>query len=178
MLLTEYSSSSFGFEDFDYFQNSQYANFKNPNLASFDVSTLNYLENSIYGKNYPYNSTASRLKKLEKTIFGTYTYGTNSERLKRLSDAYSNYKQNNYSTSSQYSTRQNLKRLSKILFNGTPTGYTPQIGQNYGYSYDNNPYYINPFGYGSERIYCDRLGNCARVNQDMHTNTRVRVIRN
>ncbi len=166
---------AFAFDDFDYFQNAQNANFENPNLRAFDVDTLNYLENSIYGKNYPYNSTATRLKKLEKTIFGTSTYGTNSERLKRLSDAYANYKRNNMYSNSVNSTKQNLKRLSKVLFNGAPTGYTPPVRYNYNNNF--NPHYVNPLGYGAERIYCDRYGNCTRYSQDIGNTMGVKIIR-
>lgn len=166
-------TGAFAFDEFDFFQKAQYANYENPNLRAFDADTLNYLENSIYGKNYPYNSTATRLKKLEKTIFGTSTYGTNSERLKRLSDAYGDYKKNNLYSNSTYGTKQNLKRLSKTLFNGVPTGYTPQA------VYQNNfdPYNVNPLGYGRQKVYCDRYGNCARINDNIRNNTSVRVIR-
>lgn len=172
------SKCSFAFENYPVWQNPQYASFNNPNLGSFDIDTLNYLENSLYGKNYPHNSTASRLKKLEKTIFGINTYGTNSERLKRLSDAYVKYKQSNLYSSNPQSTKQKLRKLSKVLFQGVPTGYTPPVRQYHTTRNNYNPHYINPSGYSYERVYCDTFGNCSPYLEDIQTNMGVKIIRN
>ncbi len=172
--LIQTQNLAYAYRHYDSIQNPLFANFNNPNLEKFDVDTLNYLENSLYGRIYPYNTTASRLKKLEKTIFGTTTNGLNSERLKRLSSAYNNYKRDDfYSNNARYNAKHNLKRLSKMLFNGVPTGYTPPVNQNYY-----NPNRINTSGYGFERVYCDSLGNCSPYYQDITTNMGVKIIRN
>lgn len=168
----------YSFENYyPYANSSEYSYPGNTNSRLFDIETLNYLENSLYGRCFPYNTTASRLNKLEKTIFGTNTNGTNSMRLKRLSDAYKNYKQNNFGQNNKYSRRENLKKLARVLFGGVPTGYTPPIGANYGNNTANIPYSVNPSGYGYEQIECDMFGNCRPHFDDINTNMGVKIIR-
>ena len=177
LFLISLSECAFTWDNYSRGIAPQYTNFSNPNLGVFDMDTLNYLENSLYGKMYSNNTTANRLKRLENTIFGINTYGTNSERLKRLSDAYVKYKRENIYSNSENRAKSNLKRLSKILFNGVPTGYTPQIMQNYNSPYNTTSNRINPSGYHFEKVYCDRFGNCTPYTEDITTNMGVKIIR-
>lgn len=150
---------------------------KNISQAMPNNDTLSYLENSIYGKNYPYNSTLSRIKKLENTLFGRTLDGLYTNRITNLYRYYTNSKQNNLSLNKYTNTKRKLKRLSRALFRGAPTGFTPPV-LNYNYANgSHNPYSLDTTSYTMQREYCDAHGNCVPYYEGFNTQMGVKIIR-
>ena len=163
--------STYAFENYNSYWRSD-----NASHTTHNNDTLSYLENSIYGKNYPYDSTSSRIKKLENTLFGRTYDGLYTNRISNLYNYYFKTKQNNFRQNIHANTKRNLKRLSRALFGGVPTGFTPPIMNNMT-NQANNPYALNTTNYSIERVYCDIRGNCTPYYEGFNSQMGVKIIR-
>lgn len=162
-------------------------------------SKISILEQRNFGKSFDYDSTSTRLKRLEEKFFGAVQTGSNSQRIKRL-EGYTkglfqnqyygynspvfnrNFKNYNYydpqSVGIPKKVRQNLRNLSKMFNDGIVTGVTPPVNYNPlfidDFTNQNNDFDINT--YGEEREYCDSLGRCTTDYIDRGSRTGVKII--
>lgn len=149
-------------------------------------SKIATLETMNFGRSFDYDSTSTRLKRLEERFFGAVQNGSNSQRIKRLEnysnggfyDNYYGYNRPYYRNGISPRVRRGLRNLSKIFYDGSLTGVTPPVQYNPIYMGNNglnsNDFDINT--YGEEREYCDSYGNCTTDYTNRGSNMGVKII--
>ena len=167
--------------------------------SRMNSTKITSLEEMSFGKSFVYDTTTTRLKRLEEYLFGAIQTGSNTQRVKRIEKYLNNSYQNNYYgykvptrnrimknysyqdpiTGKTYTrVKRNLRNLSKMFYNGTLTGITPPVQYNPIYNNMNNFDNFNTeFNtYGEEREYCDSFGRCTTDYNDRGSNMGVKII--
>lgn len=158
---------------------------------------ITILEEANFGKSFVYDTTNTRLKRLEEYLFGAIQTGSNTQRVKRLEKYTTNRFNNNYYgykiptrnriirnynyqdpiTGTTTRVRRNLRNLSKIINNGAFTGVTPPVQYSPIYNNNYNDGFSTEFNtFGEEREYCDSFGRCTTDYADRGSNMGVKII--
>ena len=113
------------------FANSAFAfkiNYNNDLKNDYRMSNLNRTEAFVMGKNNYNLSPNARLALMEQKLFGTVQSGSFDDRINFINKVLVN--SNNEQMSSNLNKLRKLNRIKQVFndtFNGSMTGYTPQV---------------------------------------------------
>ena len=138
------------------FANSAFAfniNYNNDLKNNYRMSNLNRTEAFVMGKNNYNLAPNARLALMEQKLFGTVQSGSFDDRINFINKVLVNA--NNAQMSSNLNKLRKLNRIKQVFndtFNGSMTGYTPQVyfPQNQQFYYHNTtipqPFYDHGIG--------------------------------
>lgn len=129
--------------------------------GDMNLSKLNVMEKTLYGRTYDDQNTNARLNRLEQSVFNrTYPTAPFAQRMDNLMMNYNNNYPNMYSKNTTRTGKLgNLINGLSNMFYGTPTGFTPMVN-----SYNTLNTYPNSSDYGRQYGYYGRDG--WRVNNE------------
>lgn len=135
-----------------------YAQYYNEHYNINDIQNLSRAEYAVFGQNNQNLSPQARLMLTEQRLFGTTQPGNFSNRINFINRVIDNNNNNTFANLNNLKKRNRINYVLNEIFNGTMTGYSPNIN----YQINTNRYNMHPFTYHNTTIpqpYSNGIGN-------------------